>query len=488
MNPPALPAARHGPSLRQRLLWPLFWGWAVGIVGAGLGALWLARSAANTAFDRGLQDEASALVAKVTWSDRGPLLDVTRQSLELLTWDSGDRNAFAMFDIDGLALAGDAKVPFPPEAARQGSTERPVLFDSEFERESVRGAVFSATSPMLDRRVHVVVVETRRKRETVVRDMQLATVLPVVVLGGLTFFLLGRGVRRGLAPLRELGHEVARREVHDWTPLPLAEVPAEAVPMVQRINTLLGDVQQSVALQRRFVADAAHQLRTPVAGIRLLASELARELEREKGRWAATSGSIQEASSAGASSALLAELQRSTERLTRLIAQLLSLARSESELSLEADLPVQDVVPLVREATEGLVLQALREGRQVALEAPAEPVPAVAHPMWLGEVVNNLLDNALRYGGRDIRIEIAPAPAGGAEIAVADNGAGVSEADLPRLFEPFWRGPRADERQDGGTGLGLAIAREIVERLGGTLRAQTRPEVAGMRFTIHLPA
>ncbi|MCE2917415.1 MAG: sensor histidine kinase [Rubrivivax sp.] len=473
---PELPPGRgHGPSLRSRLLRPLFWGWALGIVAAGLGALFLARSAASTAFDRGLQDEASALAAKVTWSDRGPLLDVSRQTLELLTWDSADRNAFAMFDIDGLALAGDAKVPFPPEEWRDASVARPTLFDGSFDGESVRGAVFTATSPMLDRRVHIVVVETRRRREDVVRDVQFATVLPMIALGVLTFLLLGRSVRRGLAPLRELGDEVARRELHDWTPLPLSSVPAEAVPMVERINALLGDVRQSVALQRRFVADAAHQLRTPVAGIRVLASEIERELGRP-------------GNSGAAASTLLSELQRSTERLTRLIAQLLSLARSESELTLEAEQAVHDLTLLVRESTESLVLQALRSGRVVALEAPAEPVLARVHPVWLGEVIGNLLDNALRYGGPEIRIEIAPRSEGGAEIVVQDNGAGVAEADLPRLFEPFWRGTRADERvHDGGTGLGLAIAREIVERLGGSLQAQTRPQVEGMRFVIWLP-
>jgi two-component system sensor histidine kinase TctE len=113
---------------------------------------------------------------------------------------------------------------------------------------------------------------------------------------------------------------------------------------------------------------------------------------------------------------------------------------------------------------------------------------ARVHPVWLGEVIGNLLDNALRYGGPEIRIEIAPRSEGGAEIVVQDNGAGVAEADLARLFEPFWRGTRADERvHDGGTGLGLAIAREIVERLGGSLQAQTRPQVEGMRFVIWLP-
>jgi two-component system, OmpR family, sensor histidine kinase TctE len=248
-------------------------------------------------------------------------------------------------------------------------------------------------------------------------------------------------------------------------------VPAEALPMVERINTLMLDVQHSVALQRRFVADAAHQLRTPVAGVRVLAQELERELARA-GR--------------GEGAALLAELQRSTARMSRLIAQLLSLAGSETALGVQGEQQSLDIVPLVREATEPLVLQGLREGRQIELDAPDTPVHARAHPIWLGEVVANLLDNAQRYGGQRIGLKIAPLPAGGAEIVVEDDGEGVSPEELPRLFEPFWRGERADLRSDGGTGLGLAIAQEIVTRLGGTLSVATRPAVDGMRFTVRL--
>jgi two-component system sensor histidine kinase TctE len=142
----------------------------------------------------------------------------------------------------------------------------------------------------------------------------------------------------------------------------------------------------------------------------------------------------------------------------------------------------------VREAAEPLVLQGLREGRQIELDAPEQPVPARAHPIWLGEVVANLLDNARRYGGRQIQLRIAPLPGGGAEVVVEDDGPGVRPEELPHLFEPFWRGERADLRNDGGTGLGLAIASEIVARLGGTLEAATRPQVDGMRFTVTLAA
>ncbi len=466
-------SSAHGPSLARRLLLPLLWTWMVGIAAASAGAYLLAGRAANSAFDRSLQDEASALAAKVTWSDRGPLLDVSRQTMELLTWDRENRNGFVMVDADGTALAGDSRVPVPPFTT--ASLQSPVLFDASYLGAPVRGVVFSVTSPMIDRRVSIIVVETTRKRTELTRDVQLAILLPALALGLVTFVLLGWGVRRGLRPLRQLGSEIAVRELHDWRPLSLQQVPAEAVPLVDRINTLLVDVQRSVALQRRFVSDAAHQLRTPVAGIRLLALELERDLKVDV--------------SAGRQwHPLLGELRHSTERLARLIAQLLSLAGSETALSLDAEHRPQDIVPLLREATEPMVLQGLRAGRQIELDAPDSPVIARAHPIWLGEVVNNLLDNAQRYGGEHILLQVAALPQGGALVVVEDDGEGVTPEQLPRLFEPFWRGDRADLRNDGGTGLGLAIAREIVERLGGSLTAASRPEVDGMRFTVRLAA
>lgn len=464
-------------SIRARLLRPLAWSWLAGMAVAGAGAWWLARSTANAAFDRGLQDQASALAAKVTWSDRGPLLDLSRQARELVGWDSADRNAFAMLDADGNTLAGDASVPLPAQRATPESFEQPVLFDAQHHGAPVRGAVFSVASPMLDRTVSVVVIEPQRKRAALVRDLQLGMVLPALALGAVTFALLGWGIRRGLQPLNDVAAEVARRDANDWRPLALAEVPFEAAPLIERINMLLEDVQQSLALQRRFVADAAHQLRTPVAGVRVLAQELEQELRllatpQQDAAW----------------QPLLQQLLASTERMSRLIGQLLSLARSETALSVNAEQTSMDIVPLVREAAEPMALQALREGRALAFDTPAEPVFARAHPLWLGEVVNNLLDNARRYGGPHIVLRVRPLEEGGAELVVEDDGPGVAPEHVERLFEPFWRGERADLRNDGGTGLGLTIAREIVERLGGRIEASTRPRFDGLQLTVTLAA
>lgn len=464
-------------SIRARLLRPLVWSWLAGMAMAGAGAWWLARSTANAAFDRGLQDQASALAAKVTWSDRGPLLDLSRQARELVSWDSADRNMFAMLDADGNTLAGDASVPVPQQRSSPESFEQPLLFDAQHQGTPVRGAVFSVASPMLDRTVAVVVIEPKRKRAALVRDLQVGMVLPALALGAVTFGLLGWGIRRGLQPLNDVAAEVARRDANDWRPLALEDVPYEAAPLIERINMLLEDVQQSLALQRRFVADAAHQLRTPVAGVRVLAQELEQELRllatpQQDAAW----------------QPLLHQLLTSTERMSRLIGQLLSLARSETALSVNAEQSSMNILPLVREAAEPLALQALRDGRALVFDTPAEPVLARAHPLWLGEVVNNLLDNARRYGGLHIVLRVRPLAEGGAELVVEDDGPGVAPEHVERLFEPFWRGERADLRNDGGTGLGLTIAREIVERLGGRIEASTRPSFDGLRLKVTLAA
>jgi two-component system, OmpR family, sensor histidine kinase TctE len=449
------------PSLRRQLLAPLLWIWLLGLTAAAVGAYALARASANAAFDQGLQDESTALAAKMIWTDRGPLLDMSRQALELLTWDSTERNAFVVLDEAGTALAGDARVPRPE--LRHNSFARPELFDASFEGQPVRGVMFSLTSPMLDRSVSIVVVETRQKRQRLMRDLLLAMALPTLAIAGLTAALLAWGIRRGLAPLREIAAEVARRAPSDLRPLPADAVPAEVAPLIERINSLLADVQRSLLSQQRFVADAAHQLRTPVAGLRVLIQELAQDLPPGT-----------------AAEPLVAALLSSSDRLTRLIGQLLSLVRTQGAADREPQR--LDIRPLLRQAAEPLALRAAREGKQLTLSLPEAPLLAHAHPVWLGEALANVLDNALRYGGPHIEVRASPAGEG-ARIEIEDDGPGVPADELPRLVEPFWRGTRADLREDGGSGLGLAIASEVITGLGGRWEAASRPQVPGFRLS-----
>ncbi|WP_140625853.1 sensor histidine kinase [Methylibium rhizosphaerae] len=456
------------PSLRRQLLAPLLWVWLFGVAVAAGGAYVVARYAGNAAFDRALQDEAGAIATQVTWGEQGPSIQISRQTLELMSWDVADRNSFMVVDEDGQVLAGAGDLPMPP--ARTRNLDKTVLFDATYLKEPVRGALVTVASPMLDQLVTVVVVETTRKRAQLVREVQWGAIGPTLALGTLTFVLLAWGIRRGVAPLREVIGEVERRDAHDLRPLPLAAVPREILPLIERINTLLGNVRRSIDGQRRFVADAAHQLRTPVAGLRVLVQELQHELQAlPPGGW----------------SQLTDALALSTDRMARLIAQLLRLARAEAALTDVQSQQVLDVTPVLRSAAEPLVLQAVREGRNIALEAPPQPCLAWAHPVWLGEIVNNLLDNALRYGGPNIELRIEQDDAG-VHIGVHDDGPGIPPEHLAHVFEPFWRGDRADRRNDDGSGLGLAIAREVSERLGGRLTVASAPEITGTCFSLHL--
>lgn len=465
---PALPL-----SLRRQLLVPLAWVWLLGLLAAAGGASWLASASANAAFDRGLQDETAALAARVVWTDRGPMLDISRQAMELLSWDQEALSRFVVLDEAGRVLAGDAGVPRPD--LRHQSFAQPQLFDASFQGQQLRGAQFSLTSPMLDRHVTVIKVEASHKRSRLVRDVVLALALPTLVIALLTVALLNWGIRRGLAPLRAVAREVEQRGPRDLRSLPVEGVPAEAAPLIERINGLLADVRASVSVQRRFVADAAHQLRTPVAGLRVLTQELAVELSQDD-------------SLAPASwQPLLRALLRSSDRLSRLIGQLLSLVRSQG--AQDGTLPRQDIRPLLREAAEPFALRAAQLSRSLLLEMPDAVVLARVDGLWLGEALANLLDNALRYGGAQITVTVQLL-IDAVQIDIADDGAGVAPPDLPRLTEAFWRGERADTRSDdgdSGSGLGLAIAYEVISRCGGKWSAQTRPEFAGLRIRWLLP-
>lgn len=461
-------------SLRRQLLGPLIWIWLLGMVVAAYGAFRLARYAGDTAYDRSLQDEAGAIATQIYWTDRGPLLELSLQAQQLLARRSEDRNAFMVTDAEGRILAGTGDLQVPQQHLAE-SFEQPVVFDTAYQGEPMRGALYSIRSPMLDQVASILVVETRRKRSALVQEVLLAILFPTVALGTGTFLLLTLGIRRGVAPLQRIAAEVERRDERDLRPLPLDEVPAEALPLIERINALLANVSRSVDLQRRFVADAAHQLRTPVAGVRVLAQQLQQELQGS----GADAGTL----------AMLRVLVGSTERMSRLIGQLLNLARSDVALRGPAATPLPriDVLPVIREAAEPLLLRAGPMGKQLSLDAPDGPCMALAHPVWLGEAVSNLLDNALRYGGANLEVAVRVLPHQ-LDIEVSDDGAGIPPGQRDLVFEPFWRGERADTRGPEGTGLGLAIVKELVLGMRGRLVLASRPEFPGTRFTISLSA
>jgi two-component system sensor histidine kinase QseC len=272
-----------------------------------------------------------------------------------------------------------------------------------------------------------------------------AAILPLLAGIPVVLLLLSLLIRYGLAPLSQLAARIAAREPGSVTPLRLSRTPAEIAPVLEALNGLLARVQAALERERRFTADAAHELRTPLAALQVHAQNAARagsEAERRE--------SLER---------MLAGLQRTT----RLAAQMLALSRASAPRAAFASLSLGK---LVREAAGQLGLPVKLQG-DFAVSGDRDQ---------LLSLVTNLLDNALRHGGGKARVEL-----GETTLAVLDEGPGIPEAERERVFESYYRVPGA---AGAGSGLGLAIVREIAAQHGARVEIGAGPGGRGTRVNV----
>lgn len=291
---------------------------------------------------------------------------------------------------------------------------------------------------------------------------------------GATVLLALWGIQRGLSPLQQLAAQAGRVSTHSWElQLPEdAQRIEELRPLIQSMTTMLARLQHSFDQQREFLGNAAHELKTPVT---VLKSTLQSLLQRPR---------ASEEYQAGLKHSL-----EDLERLEQLLQWMLRLARAEqwAHGALRRDLQVIDVATTCVEAVERTRQLAESRGTTIHLSKNG-PVLFRADPEDLQLVWTNLLENAVRYGpeGGSVEVGISRVNAGQAQIVFEDHGEGIAPADLPHLFERFYRGDPSRTRATGGFGLGLAIAKALVEAYGGTITAESSPG-KGTRMTVELP-
>jgi two-component system sensor histidine kinase TctE len=314
----------------------------------------------------------------------------------------------------------------------------------------------------------VQVARSSANREELARAILADTLLPLSALVLLMSVIVGIGIRAGLAPLEKLRREVERRAPDDLTPLKLELAPIELRSLTAALNNLLAAVHRQIGAQRRFISDAAHQLRTPLAGLSSqtkLALETATDDEQRM---------------------RLGLVHQSASRSAHLVAQLLTLARAEPEAASALELAPLDPRRFAQELVVALVPRALRAGVDLGFEsALAEGELSVrANPLLLREALTNLIDNAIQYAGAEAEVTVLVGRDGtDALLTVEDNGPGIAPADRERVFERFVRAT-----YDGnGCGLGLAIVQEIVTRHHGSVTLEQAGE-RGLRAIIRLPA
>ncbi len=305
------------------------------------------------------------------------------------------------------------------------------------------------------------------------RDVPLSAAMPVLLLilkSQLGVFLwhglvIWFSVRLGLRPLAQLAQRIARRPAGDLAPVQVDRLYTETAPLVSALNGLLAREGQRLDAERRFLADAAHELRTPLAAVNAQAHLLLSEQEPQARREAA-----------GA-------LRAGIARVSHLLAQLLTLARAET--AVQTLKPERlDAAALLRERIALLAPLARQRGIQLALLAP-DHHETLLERSGLCSVVDNLVDNAIRYSPNGARVEVSLEALGtGMALAVRDNGPGLAAAQRDRVFERFYRVPGSAEQ---GTGLGLAIVKRIAEREGATLRFVDGLDGCGLGLRISYP-
>jgi len=464
MPPEQAPAQAppRAPLLRRQLLAWLLVPLTLLLAADTFLSFWVAARFAQRAYDHALVEIARETSVHVHVAEVGPSPDMSNEAPRVLLAEPLDAIHFEVADAGGRHLAGDWIPRAPPATAAGHASER--FYDGEIRGAPVRivelrvDAERGGTRPAAIVRV----AETEVKRHALAREILASVVIPQVLLIALAAFVVWLGVVRGLQPLQRLQRSVASRSHLDRSPVPPGDVPAEVGPLVHAINALLARLDAALTVQSRFVADAAHQLKTPIAALRAQFELALREEEPAAMRRA------------------LREAQPGIDRLERLSSQLLSLARNEPEAAGSIALVAVDLNALALEAASAWVPEAIRRGVDLGFEGAAAPVMVRGDPVRLRELFDNLLDNAVRYSraGGHVTLRVHPAPAA---VEIGDDGPRIPPEERERVFERFHRllGSSRD-----GSGLGLAIAREIARVHGATIALAEDADGVGNAFTV----
>lgn len=457
------------PSLRGGLLLRLTGMMLVLLVLDAVASYLTAVHFANEVHDRWLIDSTKSLVQEVRGSHGQAQFHLPSVALEIFQFDELDKIFYQVSSRQQGYIDGLREIPLGPPVP-PGTL---VLTDTQVKGEPVRLARAGVSIGAADNPVTVAVAETLHKRATLAREVLLGMVpaqVPLLAIAGLLAWL---GVSRGLKPLTDLAAQIQARDQNNLAPLPLTGLPHETRVLAGRINELLQRLSYSLQSQRRFVADAAHQLRTPLAAVLLQAAAAER------------------APDPGAARTALVALHRSVERAARLSQQLLSLARTDPEAAVGRAMQPVDLVALARRVGEDWIPQALERDVDFGLTVPAGAVRVQGDERLLAELLSNLIDNALRYGVSrqgegtsghvTLVVEATPSPG----LSVQDDGPGIPEGERARIFERFYRLPQAS---DEGCGLGLAIVAEIAQAHQAVVEVGAGHEGRGSRFTVRFPA
>lgn len=459
----------------------------------------VAKSIANQPFDDALEDRVTVLSQQIRTVAGRPAVQLPDSAADVLRADDVDSVYFQISGPDGTHLDGDLDLPRPRQAGPgtgQGGRSGTV----EFRNDSIHGTPVRVAyswvnlDPLRERPpppgqgpapplALVQVAETLDKRAHLANEIIKGVILPQFIILPVILALVWFALSRGLSPLAELQERIRARPQDDLSPIDPRQVPEEISPLVGSFNDMLERLAQTVEMQKRFIADAAHQMKTPLAGMRMQSELALRQVDP---------GEIHRS---------LEQLAKSSESATRLVNQLLALARAENQPHAGLAFEEVDLAQLARATVQDWVQASFGHGIDLGFESPdapdapsadssGTPLHIAGNALMLRELLSNLIDNALRYTPQGGSVTVRVRRDGEhALLEVEDTGPGIAPGERAQVFERFYRILGSNVQ---GSGLGLAIVREIAQQHGAEIdifnnpRSQS-PKYPGSLFRLTFP-
>lgn len=416
----------------------------------------IGRSIADSPFDQGLITQIQALQQRVDSEQEF-------KSLTIPDSDGRDKRVFQIVTADGAWLYGQKQFSQPSQldavelnrihfynAKIDGEPYRVVYQWVQLNQASALAAKLPLETVML-----LQVGETLNKRRALAREILRGVTLPQLMFLPIAVMLIWFGLTHGIMSLNQLQMNVLQRDEHDLSNLSFDDTPDEVRPLVRSFNNVLSKLRRNVSLQKRFLADTAHQIKTPLAGLKAqaeLALTTRDPLQRNE---------------------CLEHISHSADRAARLVSQLIALARTEYITDQGVDWQTVDLVQAARDQLVNAADHAMQAGLLIAFEAPECAVPIHVQPVMLGELIKNLIDNACHYTESDVTVRVTQDHLS-AHLYVLDNGPGIPAHEREQVFEPFYS---VLGEYKGGSGLGLAIVKEIARMHHAELKISENVEL-----------
>lgn len=447
------------------MLAPLLFVWPISIAVTH----YFANNVAGYPYDQGLRQNVSAIARQIRFVEGKPVINLSDSARAILRADEIDKVYFHIVTREKKVLAGDRDLPLPDDLPSLPVDVGDIGFrDAEVNGEDVRIAYqFLAIDNLPPERWLLIEVgETLEKRGQLANKIIASVILPQFIIIPLVVVLVWFGLSQGLRPLTVLRRKIEVRREGDLSPISTKRVPEELQPLIEAFNALLERMQANMEAQQRFIADAAHQMRTPLTGLKTQAQIAVRENNPAALRHA------------------LHQMAEAADRASHLINQLLALARAEANQGAQT-LDRLDLDALLRQVIEDWIGPALSHGIDLGYEPMSGQSEIEGNAFLLRELLNNLVDNALRYtpSGGIVTGRLVPM-IDALVLEIEDSGIGISEEDADKVFERFFR---AEDTGREGSGLGLAIVREIAELHGATATLRPNPKGRGSIARVVFP-